>query len=68
MDAHLGDRAWLAAETPTLADIACYAYVAHAPEGGVDLAPYPNVQAWIGRVEALPRFKAMPKSPLPSAA
>ena len=68
MEAHLADRAWLAAETPTIADIACYSYVAHAPEGGVDLAPYPQVQAWLARVEALPRFKAMIRSALPDAA
>jgi glutathione S-transferase len=68
MDAHLADRTWLAADHPTLADIACYSYVAHAPEGRVDLAPYPNVRAWLARVETLPRFKAMPRSPVPTAA
>lgn len=65
MDAHLADRAWLAAEAPTIADIACYSYVAHAPEGGVDLGPYPHVRAWLARVEALPRFKPMIRSALP---
>ncbi|MDP4023507.1 glutathione S-transferase [Methylobacterium sp. NEAU 140] len=68
MDAHLASTAFLAAAHPTLADIACYSYVAHAPEGGVSLAPYPAVQAWIGRVEALPGFLAMPASPIPDAA
>lgn len=68
MEAHLAGRQWLALDRATLADIACYSYVAHAPEGGVDLSPYPNVAAWIGRVEALPRFKAMPRSPVPQAA
>lgn len=67
MDTHLAGRAWLASDHPTLADIACYSYVAHAPEGGVDLAPYPQVQAWLARVEALPRFKPMLRSPLPAA-
>jgi glutathione S-transferase len=66
MDRHLDGRAWLAARHATIADIACYSYVAHAPEGGVDLSPYPRVQAWIARVEALPRFKAMPRSPVPA--
>lgn len=60
MDAHLAERAFLAAPRATLADIACYAYIARAPEGGVDLAPYPAVRAWLGRVEALPRFIPMP--------
>ena len=39
-----------------------------APEGGVPLAPYPAIRAWIGRIEALPGFIAMPASPIPDAA
>ena len=66
MDPHLEGCAWLAADHPTIADIACYSYVAHAPEGGIDLSHYPNVRAWIARVEALPRFKAMARSPVPA--
>ncbi|HEV7260618.1 MAG TPA: glutathione S-transferase [Bosea sp. (in: a-proteobacteria)] len=66
MDEHLGGRAFLAAEHPTLADLACYSYVAHAPEGGIPLSPYPAVRAWLGRVEALPFFSPMPASPLPA--
>jgi glutathione S-transferase len=62
MDAHLARRRWLVGETPTLADIACYPYLACAPEGEVALEPYPNVRAWIARVEALPGVKAMPRS------
>ena len=60
MEAEL-DRgtAFLAADHPTLADLACYAYTARAPEGGVSLEPYPNLRAWLARVEALPRFKPM---------
>jgi glutathione S-transferase len=67
MDAHLTGRAWLAADHPTLADLACHPYVAHAPEGGISLAPYPAVRAWIARVEALPRFQPMPRAPSPAA-
>ena len=65
MDDHLATRAFLAADHPTIADLACYSYVAHAPEGGVSLAAYPHVRAWLARVEALPNFKAMPPSPIP---
>ncbi|CAA2156071.1 Maleylpyruvate isomerase [Methylobacterium brachiatum] len=67
MDGHLAERRYLAAERATLADIACYSYVAHAPEGGVSLAPYPAVRAWIARVEALPGFIPMPASPIPAS-
>jgi glutathione S-transferase len=59
MDAHLTDRVFLAAAHPTLADIACYAYTAHAPEGGISLQPFPAIRGWLARVEALPRFKPM---------
>lgn len=66
MDATLSGREWLVGTRPTLAEIACYPYIACAPEGGVDLAPYPAVRAWIGRVEALPGVKAMPRSAVPA--
>jgi len=63
MDAHLQGREWLAADRPTLADIAGYSYIAHAPEGGVSLAPYPAIRAWLGRIEGLENFVAMARSP-----
>jgi glutathione S-transferase len=65
MDAHLADARYLAAAHPTLADLACYAYTAHAPEGGLSLRPHPAIRAWLARVEALPRFEPMPGLPLP---
>jgi glutathione S-transferase len=60
MDQHLADRRFLAASHPTIADLACYAYVAAAPEGGVELAPFAHVRQWLGRIEAMPGFIAMP--------
>jgi glutathione S-transferase len=68
MNDHLDGRAFLAAEHPTLADLALYAYVAHAPEGRISLEPYPAVRAWISRLEAMPRWKTMPRSAVPEAA
>jgi glutathione S-transferase len=62
LDAELAGRDFLAAEHATIADLACYSYVAHAPEGHVPLDAYPEVRRWIGRVEALPRFVPMPRS------
>lgn len=67
MNAHLAERSYLLGAELTLADVANYAYVAHAPEGGISLDAYPNLCAWIGRVEATPRFVPMPKSPTPAA-
>jgi glutathione S-transferase len=60
LEAHLGRHSWLAAEQPTIADCAVFPYVALAPEGGVDLEPYPQIRAWIQRVKALPHFLPMP--------
>lgn len=68
MEAQLDGRDWLAAAHPTLADVALYSYTAHAPEGGVSLQDYPRLRAWIARVEALPGFVGMVRSPLPEAA
>ena len=67
MEQHLAGRTYLAAAHPTIADLACYSYVAHAPEGGVALDPYPSVRAWLARVEALPAFVPMPTSPIPQS-
>ena len=68
MDAHLIDRAWLATYKITIADIAGFSYIAHAPEGGIDLAPYPNLRAWLARVEAEPNFVPMVPSSIPELA
>lgn len=68
MDTHLDGRDWLVTDTVTIADVAAYSYTAHAPEGGVDLAPYPNLRAWVSRIEALPNFVGMAKSPIPELA
>jgi glutathione S-transferase len=65
MEAHLAapqGTSFLAGDTATIADVACYAYIAHAPEGNVNLAPYPAVRAWLARVAALPRFVPMAAS------
>ena len=63
MDAELNARPFLTGTAPTIADVACYAYIAHAPEGGVSLEPYPHVRASLARVEQQPRFVGMTKSP-----
>ncbi len=57
---HLAARTWLVGDAPTIADIACYGYIAAAHEGAIDLQPYPNVRAWLARVEAIPGFAGMP--------
>ncbi|MBK1670487.1 glutathione S-transferase [Rhodovibrio sodomensis] len=59
LDGYLGGRSWLAADRPTIADVACYTYTAHAPEGEVSLTPYPNIRDWLRRLESLDGFVAM---------
>ncbi|MDY6941988.1 MAG: glutathione S-transferase [Pseudomonadota bacterium] len=56
---HLADRNWLASDRATIADIANYTYIAHAPEGNVSLEDYANIRAWLKRIEALPGFVPM---------
>jgi len=63
MDKVLQKSPFLAGAAPTLADIANYSYIAHAPEGGVSLAPYPHLRTWLASIEALPGFIPMVKSP-----
>jgi glutathione S-transferase len=62
LDAELSDKPFAIGQTPTIADIAAHSYIAHAPEGGISLEPYPHIRAWLKRVEALPRFLPMPSS------
>jgi len=67
MDQQLAAQPYLAAAHPTIADVALYSYTAHAPEGGVSLAPYPQLRQWLARIEALPRFVGMQRSAVPEA-
>ena len=60
MDKALSDRRFLIGDQVTIADVAGYSYIAHAPEGGVSLDPYPNIRAWLGNIEALDGFVPMP--------
>ncbi|WP_337157414.1 glutathione S-transferase [Pseudomonas putida] len=62
MDAELAKGPFLVGDQATIADIANYSYIAHAPEGNVSLEPYPNVRAWLARIEALPGFVPMPRT------
>ncbi len=65
MDTALDGKTFLVDDRITLADVAGYSYIAHAPEGGVSLEAYPNIRAWLARIEAQPNFVAMATSPLP---
>lgn len=60
LETHLASHDWLAIGRPTIADCAVYPYVALAPEGDVDLAPYPHIARWMQRIEALPGYLPKP--------
>lgn len=68
METELKSSSFLAGNTPTIADIANYTYIAHAPEGNVSLDPYPHLRSWLRRIEALPGFVPMMKSEVGLAA
>jgi glutathione S-transferase len=56
LDRRLTRTAWVAASRCTLADCALYPYTKWADEAGLGLGEYPAVEAWLERVETLPRF------------
>lgn len=64
VEEELQGRDWLVGARPTIADVAIYTYVAHAPEGNVSLDAYPSIRAWLARVEALPGFIPMAVTPV----
>ena len=68
LETQLDGRDWLVGSNPTIADVANYAYIEHAPEGDVSLQNYPSVRAWLGRIAALPGFVPMPATAVGLAA
>lgn len=59
MEARLSKEKWLSGDDATIADIACYPYLALAHEGKISLDDCPGVRAWLKRVESLPGWETM---------
>ena len=59
-ESHLSKNNWLEMGRVTIADCACFPYIALSHQGGISLEPYPNIRAWIARIKALPNFIGMP--------
>lgn len=59
LERQLNDRRFALGEQPTIADVAGYSYIAHAPEGGISLEPYPIIRTWLKQIETLSRFVPM---------
>lgn len=62
LNSYLHNRLWLATNQITIADIANYTYIAHAPEGDVSLDKYPHICNWLKRIESLEGFIPMQKT------
>lgn len=59
LEVHLEGREFLVGDKPTIADVAIYTYVAHAPEGDVSLQAYPHIRRFLNNIESLDGFKPM---------
>lgn len=60
VEQQLQQTPWLAGEHLTLADIACYPYIALAHEADIDIAPYPAILRWIKAIRSQPGYIDMP--------
>ena len=67
LDTHLEGRDWIVGDAITNADISCCGYLFYPEPFGFDRADWPNIDRWLGGIEALPGWKhpydLMPGSP-----
>jgi len=68
IDNKIVNRTFLLGDNPTIADVAIYSYVAHAPEGNVSLGIYANIKNWLRNVESLKGFVEMQSTKIGLAA
>lgn len=57
---HLSKRHWLSGEKPSIADIACYPYIALCEEANIPLSGYTAIHDWIKRIQGLNGYIPMP--------
>ena len=65
LEAHLTERGFLGktflvTDHPTIADIACFPYVALSPDGGIEHDDYPAIRRWLYAIRSLDGFITMP--------
>ncbi len=65
METHLQEHSYFVDERYSIADIALYAYTHVAEDGGLELAPYPQLHAWLARVAGQPRYVRLLDRPAP---
>jgi glutathione S-transferase len=57
LEGHLAGRDWIADGGPTIADLSCCSYLYYPEPFGFDRARWPNIDAWMDRIAALPGWK-----------
>ena len=68
LESALEGNDFLVGNKPSIADVAVYSYVAHAPEGDISLEPYPNVRRHLHNIESLDGFVPFKATPVGLAA
>ena len=64
-DKSIAGRDWLVGDAPTIADIGCWGRMVFMAEGGFEIGNWPHLEAWAGRLKAMPGF-ALPYDLIPS--
>ena len=57
LDLHLRGRDWIVGDGPTNADLSCCGYLYYPEPFGFDRAEWPGIDAWLGRIAALPGWR-----------
>jgi len=56
LEKELSGNTWLLGASPSVADIACFAYLGY-DDIGLDLGAFPGLRGWMSRLRALPRWR-----------
>ena len=65
VDKTVKDQPFLVGDNCTIADIGCWGRMVFMSEGGFEIANWPHLEAWAGRLKAMPGF-ALPYDLIPS--
>jgi glutathione S-transferase len=57
LDSHLQGRSWIAGANLSIADLSCCGYLYYPEPFGFDRKDWPNIDAWLDRIAALPGWK-----------
>jgi glutathione S-transferase len=68
LESHLAEQrirgsSWLVADSPTIADIACFPYTMLSPDAGIEHDAYPAIKNWLYELRSLDGFITMPGIP-----